>query len=121
MSRHKPGIAPEEDPALLAGVREALAHMGWLAPQSEGEVAAAEPDLAVRGTPLPPALRDPSAVFGGRTAPLPAGDAPGLVRSAETQQALARAAREAGRITPQIEERMRRDRKAAEDEMDGDG
>jgi hypothetical protein len=85
-------------------------------PQGEEEVAAAEGDLAVRGTPLPPALRDPSAVFGGRASPLPLREAPGLGHSAEARQALARAAREAGRITPEIEQRMRRDRKAAEDE-----
>jgi hypothetical protein len=120
MSRRKHSATPpEENPALLQEVRAGLAHMGWLMPQEEKQVAAAEGDLAARGTPrCPPALRDPSAVFSGRAAPLSTREAPGLGPSAEARQALARAAREAGRITPEIEQRMRRDRKAAENEMD---
>ena len=118
MSRKKPFPGPpHEDESLLLEVRAGLRCLGWLVPQREIAVASDEGGAAVRPTPLPPGLRDPSAVFRGK-ASREAAEGARLPASAEVQRAMSRAAREAGRITPQIEERMRRDRKAAEERMD---
>jgi len=100
-------------------VREALALMGWVAPQREEEVARAEEELAEHPAGLPEELRDAAAAFereddGGEVilGPLPSS------ASAYLDATLARAAREGGEITAEIEERMRRDREKAEREAD---
>jgi len=109
-----------EDAELVGDVHEALLAMGWVAPQREADVRRAEEDLPAQpAPPLPEALRDPQAVFDrpdGRAdtppvLPLPAG-------ADDIEATLNRAAREGGRITPEIDQAMRRDRQAAERDMD---
>jgi hypothetical protein len=108
-----------DDEALAADVHEAMVQAGWTVPTAPEDVAAAETQLAGKRIPLPEALREPGAVFerpdteaGGEARRIPF---PG---SADIDATLARAAREAGRLTPEVEEAMRRDREAAERELD---
>jgi hypothetical protein len=105
-----------------AGVYEAGLLLGWIVPISEADVLRAERDLAANPVALPEQLRNSRGVIEqeGRRVP----QARILAFSSENPQvgaALARAAREAGRLTPEVEERMRCDRKAAEEEQKKDG
>lgn len=109
----------KSDEEICGEVRAALAAMGWILPLSEAEVARAERELAEEAVTLPDGLRDVAAVFEGEEregevilGPLPSSGSPYL------DATLARAAREGGVITPEIEERMQRDREAAEREAD---
>jgi hypothetical protein len=103
----------------MAGdVHEAMKALGWAVPQDEEEVEQAEQALGRSPVPLPESLRDPEAVFerGGR-GEQGRPSALAFPGSADIDATLARAAREAGRLTPEIEQRMRRDREAAEREF----
>jgi hypothetical protein len=108
---------PPDEPDVGATVGRALKSMGWTLPQSEAAVAAAEQRLAAEPAVLPDVLGDPKAVFEtpSRHAPEPALPPP---RDSEIDATLARAAREGGTIPQEIEQRMRRDREAAEREFD---
>ena len=107
----------EGDAELLGDVHAALTSLGWIPPQSEADVARAEQELAA--AELPDALADAKAVFERPVAPSRA-NIPCLPSAADPyiDATLARAAREGGPIAPEIEERMRRDRGAAEREFD---
>lgn len=112
--RHK-----QDDERIGGDVREALSLLGWVVPRREQDVALAEEALTARRVALPEELRDAAAVFereddGGEVVlgPLPSS------ASAYLDATLARAAREGGKISPEIEERMRRDREAAEREAE---
>ena len=97
-------------------VHEALKSLGWVVPESEHDVRQAEEDLAESRIGLPESLTDAAAVFERKAARGFANVSPlcsPLDRQSE--QDLARAARQGGPIPPEMEERMRRDRKAAED------
>ena len=120
-------------------VYEALKSSGWMVPECDDDVRRAEAELSQALAPLPESLADPQAVFEGQAAPPSAaspGTAPGAVspgtspRDAcglaalrlsvfppdpQTEHNLARAARQGGNIPPEIEEKMHRDRKTAED------
>lgn len=116
--RQSPRSAQEAD-RLLEQVASALRSMGWLLPVREHEVADAEAELAASPVALPPSLQDPAAVLSpiaraGAVEPTVL-EFPG---SPAVDATLSRAAREGGRLTPDIEERMRRDRQAAEAEAD---
>ena len=96
-------------------MHRALKGLGWLVPEREAEVAEAETEAGAEAAILPPALQDADAVFAGgaqNVAP------PALPLEAEADEHLARAARDGGTIPPEIETQMRRDRQAAEEEMD---
>jgi len=110
-----------DDDSLVRDVDAAVVSLGWKVPQTEDEVRRAELELTQLGADeaLPEALRDPQAVF-GRPAdrveirpqviafePMP-----------ETEQELARAARQGSTIPPEVEQAMGRDREAAEQDMD---
>lgn len=109
------------DDSLERDVDAALVSLGWKVPQTEGEVGQAESQLTQLGgaDDLPEALRDPQAVFDR-----PADHVeihPEVIAfqpEPETEQELARAARQGSSIPPEIEEAMRRDREAAEQDMD---
>ena len=112
---------PDNDEALTGEVSRSLADLGWLVPQTEDDVARAEAALADDPPELPDTLEDPAAVFDG---PDPTGAAPERIAqfpdNSDTDAGLARAAREAGRITGEIEDAMRRDRQAAQKDLDQD-
>jgi hypothetical protein len=111
--------SPADDEALAAEIHQAIRSLGWAVPQCEADVLQAEAELAASPVGLPEELRDPKAVFDragkGAKAPPVSLQFPGDVAIDAT---LARAAREAGRITPEIEEAMRRDREAAERDLE---
>jgi hypothetical protein len=117
----------EDDPALCRQVLAALDSLGWLPPRDESAVAASERELAGRAVPLPAELASPKAAWAwawarGKAARPAGGPATlKLPHAPDVEAGLARAAREGGRLTPEIEEAMRRDRQAAEDEFDQHG
>ena len=112
---HKDIEPSEEFEELELQVYEAFLARGWIIPQTEADVSRAEAEIAVgEYEELPSKLRDPYAV---------------LKRSSERQakvlslqqadddemtEQMARAARFGKDIPPEIEERMRQDREAAE-------
>ena len=116
----KPGKHDDaERPDLQRNVHEALKSIGWTAPECEDDVRRAEAESAAGAAPLPGSLADAAAVFegkagGGLANVCPAAFSP----DAQVEENLARAARGGGKIPPEIEERMRRDREDAEDALE---
>jgi hypothetical protein len=111
----KPHKQPEE--ALERDVHTAAERMGWALPQDDEAVHQAEQDMG--DVALPEALRDPQAVLERPdAAPRPATLL--FRQQSDIDAGLARAAREAGHLTPEIEQRMRRDREEAERETEAD-
>ena len=106
--------APDPE-ALAAEVHAALRAHGMLVPRDEGAVRRAEAEPP----PLPAELQDPDAVFArGAESSAPQARIAPFAGDAAVDATLARAARECGRLSPEIEAAMRRDREAAEREMD---
>lgn len=100
-------------------LRAALGAVGWLPPETPDEVARAEAELAASAPAVPGALADPAAAWSRRETDLPVLRLPGFSDDAPTAaKDLARAARHGGRITPEVEEQMRRDREEAERKLD---
>ena len=100
-------------------VHGALSSLGWVVPLSEAEVAHAERELAAQPVGLPEVLVDAKAASQHadrecHTVPV------SLPYSGSTyiDASLARAAREGGEITHEVEEAMRCDRQAAQREVD---
>jgi len=117
-SRRPPPAGPNaDDPQLAADVHDALRSLGWVVPLCEPEALAAE-DAAAE-VELPESLSDPQAVLAGTwvTARTPAPPLPG---DPGIDATLARAAREAGHLAPDVEQAMRRDRQAAERQREDD-
>jgi len=121
----KEGHSPEQSAgaeSASAGIGEAAILLGWIVPTREEDVLCAERDLAAGPVTLPERLRDVKSVFEGMGQVLPKVEISRFVPdNPQVDAALARAAREAGRLTSEIEERMRCDRKAAEEEREKDG
>ncbi len=112
--RLSPGRGPGEP-----DVHQAMRSLGWLVPECEDDVRRAETQLAGTAPPLPAELADAAAVFQGKLG----GGAPDMGPiafgpDAQAEGNLARAARQGGKIPPEIEDRMRRDREDAERELD---
>ena len=108
MTDHKYRLS-DEDPAICEAIHAALEHVPVTADQAEQ----AGKTLPGNAPPLPAALAEPKAIFNkpARAAmviPFPA--------LPEVDATLARAAREAGHLTPEVQEQMRRDRQAAQAE-----
>lgn len=87
-------------------------------PVTADQVHQAEQSLAGRPIPLPARLQDHRAVFDG---PVKAPAVVAFPSSPEVDATLSRAARDAGHLTPEVQERMRRDRQAAEERKDKEG
>jgi hypothetical protein len=124
MSRQQPSDSPSPagGDACRPEVAAALEALGWLLPQSEAQVAAAEDELRAQPVTLPEALRDPQATWERPTAQTGQSEATfRLPESSQTDATLARAARQGGAIPPETEAAMRRDREAAERESERDG
>jgi len=118
----KPSQKPSEDPdrpgEAAARLHAVLAELGWAPPRDESAVRRAEA-LPAEPADLPAALADPAAVLAGHAGE---GEQAGWVlpppADADIDATLARAAREGGAISPEVEQRMRRDRELAERESD---
>ena len=116
MSRKTPGQF-DEDERLAGEIDEAMAALGWRVPATEEEVARAE--AAAAPVAMPAGMADPEAAFTRARQESP----PRVVAfpgDADVDAAMARAAREGGRLTPEVRETMRRDRQAAQKKMDDD-
>lgn len=83
--------------------------LGTTIPETEAEVLAAEEWLQKHPVVLPPALLDPKAVLQGPRHFMPQ-RTHGADKVAESLEHLARAAREGGVISEDVEERMKQDR-----------
>jgi hypothetical protein len=101
-------------------VFEYLRYTGKIIPQTPEDVARVEELLKPESTVPPERLRDASLIFSSPSvAPpkvlmIPAHPDPA------TAQNLARAAREGGKVSPEVEAEMRKDRERAEREVDLD-
>jgi hypothetical protein len=98
---------------------DALRALGWLVPQSLADVERAEQEMLANPLPLPEVLADPYQVFEN----LEQSRRPVLKLQVPStpavEDALARVAREGGQISPEVEEQMQRDRRAAEQKAHG--
>jgi hypothetical protein len=94
-----------------AAVMDAMVDLGWLVPQNEAQVASAEVQCPKQ--PLPQVLRNPGVLLKRDTVHPKVVALSGQERI-EISSTLARAAREGGAISFEIEQIMKRDREAAE-------
>jgi hypothetical protein len=121
--RHKPSGEPEDrrEGALAQAMIDAVRSLGWLAPETEEEVAAIEANNSQVLKPLPPGLRDPYTVLDRQTLSQTIGAEAESAQNAEVVEELARAAREGrGKISDEVEELMKQDRETAERRMQSD-
>ncbi len=98
-------------------VYEAMRSLGWIIPTTEEDVERAEALLSKEIIELPEDLRDPYAIPASMDSDCPPSDHNPSTGDAEVEENLARAAREGGVIRPEIEQRMRQDRQAAEQKI----
>jgi hypothetical protein len=106
---------PFRHPSLGAILQRALVLKQQCLPETEDEVAAFEKVLSVSPVVLPTRLQDPYDFLVPRAPPR----SPGVRTNAparELEEDLARAAREGGETTPEVEARMKQDRLRAESE-----
>lgn len=100
--------------ALEREVLRAMREEGWLAPETEAEVLEAETKLAVEQIEMPAPPEHPRELLHRpvriRTIHHPHPES----ESTEMAENLARAAREGGKLSPETEQRMKKDRDAAE-------
>jgi hypothetical protein len=117
MSKHnkpeKGDRLPNKD-NLERRVYDAMRALGWIIPTTEEDVERAESMLSKEAVPLPEELKDPYQTLEGMDSDCPPFDPEPAAVNAEVEEHLARAAREGGVIRPEIEQRMRADRQAAE-------
>ncbi len=111
MTRPAPTNDTGSNENLESTVRRAMQSLGWLIPESPEDVAQAEAELEDDPISLPPALRDSQGSFDRQVDEQP--QYKQVPTNAELERNLARAAREGGQITPEVEERMRSDREEA--------
>lgn len=91
-----------------------LRSKGLIIPITAQEVLDAEALMKGNMIELPEELRDPEVILNRSKQKLSIKFSPLSSSNKETEENLARAAREDGKISPEIEERMRKDREAAE-------
>lgn len=109
--KHESDLPQEQVEGL---VREAMLRLGWVVPVTPDEIARVEAELEGEDMELPPKLRDPYAVFDAAERPCPSD--PVTPTNDDVVECLARAAREGKEISPEVEQRMCRDRERAERE-----
>lgn len=103
------------DEAICDAAHQAIRQAGWRIPTDEESVATAEARLANDMPELPPSLMNPE--FPSDAGNASAGKVVPLWDSAIISEPMARAARQGGSVSPEIEEVMKRDRKIAEQKM----
>jgi hypothetical protein len=109
----KPKAPQDERQHFEAMVYWATRSLGWLLPCTQSEVEQTVVDETIL---LPPKLRDPLAALARRSAPK-AKDLPSV--DGDVVEQLAQAARQGARsISPEVADRMRRDRESAERDAD---
>src|SRR5262245_23316738 len=95
-------------------VYDAMRSLGFIVPTTEADVERAELLLAEQPVALPAELRNASQAIEALGCECPASKAELGPATKDVELNLARAAREGGAICPEIEQRMRRDRRDAE-------
>jgi redox-regulated HSP33 family molecular chaperone len=115
MGKSKKNKTSEEGSNLEQLVHEALLRNGWVIPQTVEEVIRVQDEFPEKSEQLPNALKDPYTVLKRSTERAKSVSALSLPDQ-ESQDVMARAARLGGEISSEIEERMKRDRQAAEEE-----
>lgn len=112
MSQHRSRL--RLDDLLDAQIWHAMLSLGWIQPLDEASLQAIEAEveraLASGDLHLPKTLESPDAIF----AKLNERQDRAISLDSAIQEQMARAAREGGVIPPDVEEKMRRDRKEAE-------
>lgn len=116
---NKPDDTTKSLADLHRALREAMLDLGWIPPTTEQEFAEFEAHLRTSATELPADLAeiaDPQ-----EAARFSADETSAIIPfpQTEVQQNLARAARGGGEITPDVVERMRRDRSESEGNVNG--
>ena len=113
--RKRPTPSHKGSENLEGKVQRAMTSLGWTVPECEEDVRRAEAELPAGATTLPEPLGDAAAVFEGKAdGSMTNVSTTAFGPDAQVEEDLARAARRCGRIPPEIEQRMRRDREAAE-------
>jgi len=107
------------DDAIGDAIHQALRQADWRIPTDEASVADAEARLAEDRPALPASLQNPE--FPSDADNSSAGKVVPLWDSAIISAPMARAARQGGTVSPEIEEVMKRDRRIAEQEMESPG
>jgi hypothetical protein len=115
MGKSKKNKTSEEGSNLEQLVHEALLRNGWVIPQTVEEVLKVQDDFPDENEQLPDALKDPYTVLNRSTERAKRVSALSLPDQ-ESQEVMGRAARLGGEISSEVEERMKRDRQAAEEE-----
>ncbi len=119
--RKEPAPTDKGSEVIEANVHQAIRSLGWAVPECEQDVRRAEAELSASATPLPESLGDAAAVFEGKTDGGVANvSLAEFGTDAQVEENLARAARQGGKIPPEIEQRMRRDREDAERKLSQD-
>jgi hypothetical protein len=108
MAQHK---RKEKKPDLEQLVNRAMREEGWLAPETEAEVLKAEITLERSAAPT---WLDHPREFLNRVVRVRTSQLGHTKESSDVIENFARAAREGGKISSEIEERMKKDRDAAE-------
>lgn len=114
MAKSKDKRDKQDRRVLEREVLRAMRVEGWLAPETETEVLEAETKLAAERVTMPTSFDHPRELLrrADRVRAIHCSQA--KVEIAQASENLARAAREGGAISPAVEERMKRDRDAAE-------
>jgi len=104
------------DEAICDAIHEVIRQAGWTIPTDEWSVAAAEARMENDMPELPEGLRSPEFPSASDDNPS-AGKVVPLWDPAVLAAPMARAAREGGSVSPEIEKVMKRDREIAEQEL----
>jgi hypothetical protein len=118
MGKSKKNKTSEEGSNLEQLVREALLRNGWIIPQTVEEVIKVQDEFPDESEQLPNVLTDPYTVLNRSIERAKEVSALSLPDQ-ESQEVMARAARLGGEISSEVEERMKRDRQATEEENEG--
>jgi hypothetical protein len=97
----------------------AMAQEGWLIPQTVEDVIQAERELQQAAITLPAELRDPAALLKRAAMPLRLVRAQTPSSDNSAVENLARAARNGTLLSPEVEERMKKDREKVERKDNG--
>jgi hypothetical protein len=114
--KHKKKKHRITDDAICDAIYEAIRQDGWSIPTDEASVATAEARMENYMPTLPERLRHPEFPSASKKMPWPGKVVP-LWDSFVLSAPMARAAREGGSVSPEIEKIMKRDREIAEQKL----
>ena len=113
-SKRKPNH--EDENAFEKELQSAMRYEGWLAPETVLEVLEAEKRISTQHIDRPDSFKDPRKLLEQKTTKqLTIRSSP--IANIEVVDNLARAARQGRKISEEVEERMKRDRDSAENQI----